>query len=235
MDKYESKYKDFFSKHLDLRFSNGLNVKLLPPAIIDKSSIQDIIDYTLYNSNRNKTQFEAYDNDDKDLINVFVGNKPVAIIDCYYPNIDMISKESLFLRYVALQQCNLKTFKSKTSRGIICYTEKNWRNALMLHMYHENLLGILKLDSNTFHAFQSILLGYSFEGLVYYLTYREFTINQNVEELSPHQRHKLYSDSPFHFYCNYYKIIQKRLDEIRKSYEKAQELIAQVLQRDDFR
>lgn len=98
----------------------------------------------------------------QDLLCAWGGHK-IAMIDYdYWPNksIDQEQLEEILIRYLMVAKCGIQALYASDGDGAIYYDKKYWKEALLLHMYHEGLITLPHIPRRL-DLFQGILLGYN--------------------------------------------------------------------------
>lgn len=162
--------EDFSKKIQYPEFLNGFNGKVVKPENMTDKNLNSIIRYALSDSGIEDKLIDPYT--DKEVYAVAIGAKRVAMLDNDLPMEDVENVDTK-LRYALLLHGKVKVIfdKSLEDPTAYYYQEKNWPYAMLLYMYHNDFFdkNEFKFDRFDFDIFQSYLLGYSKDSLIYYI------------------------------------------------------------------
>lgn len=161
-----------YTKRLGISYCSGL------PIIPSKNpSDKDLVLWGNYHTNNYDNKLLS-SNWDHDLLCVILGKKPTALIDNdHMRNYD--NQFDYYLRYMA-EKCGIRklTMLGNNDPTNIYYKSENWKDAILLYLYHENESifpdEIINMDHHGFNCFQGILLGYTKESV------HDYEINYNI-------------------------------------------------------
>lgn len=189
----------------------------------------------------------------QDLLCAWGGHK-IAMIDYdYWPNkpIGQDEAEEILIRYLMVAKCGIQVLYASDGDGSIYYDKKYWKEALLLHMYHEGLISLPNIPRRR-DIFQAILLGYSNNSIYEYtqdvdIPYRvqEFLLynhgldsdilkNLNVGQVK-NKLQKLWNESSDELKTYIYEQIygevytRAKLQEFNKHFKQMQDFIATAL------
>lgn len=160
-----------YSKKVYPEFAKGLNVKLLRPENMSKADLLTWFRYKTHFLQTEELHFEEVQ-----LIYVWMGLKPMALIDVdYYPKDskhEWMNEESTFIRHVSTHNMGIKTIMPDLAddTATLYYDKDNWINALLYTMFTRKLLPeeIQVQIEQCWLQFTSILLGYTSDSTLDY-------------------------------------------------------------------
>lgn len=249
MEEFTAYIRDLYEKRLGPRpFCSGYNIPLISnpsEEIVDKFIQQIINPY----SNTLKASFT-----DNDLVCVILDRKPVAMIDNDYLPEENDENLDAYLRYVSVHAGVhlLITYRTEDPTRIY-YKEEHWKDACILYLYHEQLLGhsLVERIAEVFNYFQGILLGYDLHSiLLYSIGTRDLTplIRQSLPELITTATDDEYGSYEYfssynlkyeslsreqkdRLYHLYYSLYVAEMPKARKMYKEATSIISYIKSR----
>lgn len=151
--------KEMWSSFLPKNFkaSNCKGHSMIHPSI---ATIDDINEWFM-----NHNELSVWD---KDLLCAWGGYK-IALVDYdYSPTKEQKEEfEQLLIRFWMISKCGIRALYSGNGDGAIYYDKKYWKEALLLHYYHEGLLTLPNIPKRV-DIFQGILLGYTMDSIYEY-------------------------------------------------------------------
>lgn len=104
----------------------------------------------------------------QDLLCAWGGHK-IALVDYdYWPDLSNQKEiEEIVIRYLMVGKCGIQALYASDGDGAIYYDKRYWKEALLLHMYHEDLLTLPDIPRRR-DVFQAILLGYTKDSIYEY-------------------------------------------------------------------
>lgn len=218
--KYCERMIEKYSSKIDSKYCTGLPIEIKDPDEISATELNIWADYK-----RDSYPANLLEKIDYHLVCVMIGAKPVALLDVdAYPSDE--KQHDSFMRFVSYK-CDVRSLISDRygQQSTIYYHKDHWTNAMILFLFHEQLLDssirnqITKTQGG-FDAFQGILLGYNKDSFIDY-SFIHYSIGDVFKVPTVQATEEEIKDS----YQQYYKIFSKLKRKLSSSYEEMQKLI----------